>query len=295
MGVNSLPKTVTQQRRDCDLNPGPTAPESSMLTTRLPNHPYTKALPDWQRTSTTHYWYKATKQQCIHHVMCLLYASAWLSKHLRLLPFQNKLLINNTCRTTCWITPVINSITDTIQGVYKSSVTNFQEISKIHFNRKGLLSPEIVLILFTRGLPYVHTHTHTSLTALCPRLPGWAGTRKVKNNLDFTEARDSEWQWHQLGRMQVCTSIQTDNHASTPLVSFLQAGCPSCCPTNSVKILKAKSEPYKPSRKHIVCVNALNTTYRGPRLKDSLPLVPVPLLLLLLAALTLAQLAFTPS
>jgi len=33
--------------------------------------------------------------------------------------------------------------------------------------------------------------------------------------LDFTEARDSEWQWHQLGRMQVCTSLQTDNHAST--------------------------------------------------------------------------------
>jgi len=24
MGVNSLPKTVTRQRRDCDLNPGPT-------------------------------------------------------------------------------------------------------------------------------------------------------------------------------------------------------------------------------------------------------------------------------
>jgi len=31
MGVNSLPKTVTQQRCDCDLNPGPTAPESSTL------------------------------------------------------------------------------------------------------------------------------------------------------------------------------------------------------------------------------------------------------------------------
>ena len=28
-GVNSLPKTVTRQRRDCDLNPGPSAPESS--------------------------------------------------------------------------------------------------------------------------------------------------------------------------------------------------------------------------------------------------------------------------
>ena len=37
--MNSLPKTVTRQRRGCDLNPGPTAPESSTLTTRLPSHP----------------------------------------------------------------------------------------------------------------------------------------------------------------------------------------------------------------------------------------------------------------
>jgi len=53
--------------------------------------------------------------------------------------------------------------------------------------------------------------------------------QKGKTSLDFTEARDSEWQWHQ----------QTDNHASTPPLSFLQAGCPSCRPTNSVKALKA--------------------------------------------------------
>jgi len=33
--VNSLPKTVTRQRRGCDLNPGPSAPESRTLTTRL--------------------------------------------------------------------------------------------------------------------------------------------------------------------------------------------------------------------------------------------------------------------
>jgi len=38
-------------------------------------------------------------------------------------------------------------------------------------------------------------------------------------------------------------SLQTDNHASTPpLKVFLQAGCPSCRPTNSVKALKANSE-----------------------------------------------------
>jgi len=44
--------------------------------------------------------------------------------------------------------------------------------------------------------------------------------QKGETNLDFTEARDSEWQCHQLGHMQVCTSLQTDNHASTPLLSF---------------------------------------------------------------------------
>jgi len=61
--------------------------------------------------------------------------------------------------------------------------------------------------------------------------------QKGKTSLDFTEARNSEWQWHQLGHMQVCTALQTDNHASTPPLSFLQAGCPSCHPTNSVKAL----------------------------------------------------------
>jgi len=44
--------------------------------------------------------------------------------------------------------------------------------------------------------------------------------QKGKTNLDFTQARDSEWQWHQLGHMQVCTSLQTDNHASTTPLFF---------------------------------------------------------------------------
>jgi len=60
--------------------------------------------------------------------------------------------------------------------------------------------------------------------------------QKGKTNLDFTGARDSEWQWHQL---------QTDNHASTPPLCFLQAGCPSCRPTNSVKALKATLQDYR--------------------------------------------------
>ena len=59
--------------------------------------------------------------------------------------------------------------------------------------------------------------------------------QKGKTNLDFTEARDSEWQWHRLGHMQVCTLLQTDNHASTPPLSFLQAGWPYSHQTNSIK------------------------------------------------------------
>ena len=77
----------------------------------------------------------------------------------------------------------------------------------------------------------LHTHPFNGTTRV-------SRYQKGKTSLDFTEARDSEWQWHQLGHMQVCITLQTDNHASTPPLSFLQAGCPSCHPTNSVKALK---------------------------------------------------------
>jgi len=43
--------------------------------------------------------------------------------------------------------------------------------------------------------------------------------QKSETNLDFTETRDSEWQWHQLGRMQVYTSPQTCQHPTTQFVT----------------------------------------------------------------------------
>jgi len=64
--------------------------------------------------------------------------------------------------------------------------------------------------------------------------------------------------WHQLGHMQVCTSLQTDYHASTPPLCLLQAGCPSCRPTNSVKALmplKAKSDRKKNKQKQYTIIN----------------------------------------
>jgi len=51
-----------------------------------------------------------------------------------------------------------------------------------------------------------------------------------KTNLDFTGTRDSEWQWHQLGHMQVCTSLQTDNHASTPPLYVFYIYMPDALP-----------------------------------------------------------------
>ena len=86
---------------------------------------------------------------------------------------------------------------------------------------------------------YKVTHTHSRLNGPLSGTTRVSWYQKGKTNVDFTEAGDSEWQRHQLGHMQVCTSLQTDNHASTPPLRFLQAGCSSCRPTNSVKALKA--------------------------------------------------------
>ena len=51
--------------------------------------------------------------------------------------------------------------------------------------------------------------------------------QKGKTSLDFIEARGSEWQ---LGHMQVCTSLQADNHASTPPLSFFTGRMPFLLP-----------------------------------------------------------------
>jgi len=99
-------------------------------------------------------------------------------------------------------------------------------------------------LVYTHSERQTHTHTHAR-THTHPFNGPFSGTTQVsryqkgKTNLDVTEAGDSEWQWNHLDHMQVCTLLQTDNHISTPPLSFLQAWCPSCRPTNSVKALKA--------------------------------------------------------
>jgi len=92
-------------------------------------------------------------------------------------------------------------------------------------------------LIYTVGcldlLPVHFTHTHTFNGPLS-RTTRVGRYQKGKTNLDFTEARDSEWQWHQLGHMQVCTSLQADNDASTPPLSFYRPDAlPAAQPTVS--------------------------------------------------------------
>ena len=94
-----------------------------------------------------------------------------------------------------------------------------------------------------------HTHTHPFNGPLS-ETTRVSRHQKGKTNVYFTDARDSEWQWHQLGHMQVCTLLQTTPHHSV----FLQAECPSCCPSNSVKALKVeKIRKLQEMQVNVVC------------------------------------------
>ena len=81
----------------------------------------------------------------------------------------------------------------------------------------------------------LNIHSHTRLTALCPGVPGWAGTRKVKPIwilLKQETVSSSGISW------AVCKCAPRSRQITMPAPHhsvFLQAGCPSCRPTNSVK------------------------------------------------------------
>jgi len=70
--------------------------------------------------------------------------------------------------------------------------------------------------------------------------------QKGKTNLDFTGTRDSEWQLHQLGHMQVCTSLQTDNHASTSPLEFFTGRMPFLPPNQQRQ--STEGTKYQPQR-----------------------------------------------
>jgi len=100
-----------------------------------------------------------------------------------------------------------------------------------------------ILRLLYRGRinkKYLHTYIHPFNDPL-------SGTtqvsryQKCKTNLDFIGARDSEWRWHQLGHMQIYTSLQTNNHASTPPLSFFTGRMPFLPPNQQRQSTEGES------------------------------------------------------
>ena len=64
----------------------------------------------------------------------------------------------------------------------------------------------LVKVYWSTNQKHTQTHTHTHpFNGPFSRTTRVNQYHKGKTNLDFIEARDSEWQWHQLGHMQVCT------------------------------------------------------------------------------------------
>ena len=84
-----------------------------------------------------------------------------------------------------------------------------------------------------------HTHTHPFYGPFSG-LPVWASTRKVKPiwiSLKQETVSGSGISW------AICKSAPRSRQITTPAPHhsvFLQAGCPSCRPTNSIKALKGK-------------------------------------------------------
>ena len=95
-----------------------------------------------------------------------------------------------------------------------------------------------------KGDRFTHTHTHTRLTTLCPGLPGWSGTRKEKSFWIFQKQETmsgSGISW------AICKSAPRSRQITMPANHhsvFLQAGCSSCRPTNSIKALKVLGDRF---------------------------------------------------
>ena len=106
-----------------------------------------------------------------------------------------------------------------------SSSVNAVLTTGSHFSRLMNVHTHIHnrLTAFDLGL---HTHTHP-FNGPFSRTTKVSRYQKGKTNLDFSEARDSEWQWHQLGHMQVCTLLQIPDrqtHQHATIQFFYRSG-----------------------------------------------------------------------
>ena len=123
----------------------------------------------------------------------------------------------------------------TFVGMHGRCKVKGQQFSLLRY--EAARSTIIILFIYHTGTEHkiqklnTHTHTFNGPVSGTTRVSRY---QKGKTNLNSTEARDSEWKWHQLGHVQVCTLLQTDSHASTPPLSFYRPDAlPAAQPTAS--------------------------------------------------------------
>jgi len=82
--------------------------------------------------------------------------------------------------------------------------TTSTQSQSAHPNQRRPEKTTVASSAFLNSLTDTHTHTHTHTHPFNGPFYGttWVSQyQKGKTNLDFTKARDSEWQWHQLDHM----------------------------------------------------------------------------------------------
>ena len=130
--------------------------------------------------------------------------------------------------------------------VWSRNLCNF----KLHFSGlgKSFETEEIVSLLKLSVLlsDYSKIHhspqvLHTRLMALSRDYPGEPVPER-KNQSGFYWSKRVSGSGISWAICKYAHCSRQTNHTSTPPLSFLQAGCPSCRPTNSVKALKVLTE-----------------------------------------------------
>ena len=146
-------KTVTRQRRDCDLNPGPTAPESSTLTTRLPSQrralsskPVGRRFCRRSVEQTERRMDRCTDGQTdarsLHRPCCTYYAGSVSNRSLRSVSFVDSALFGDSKdgrpeNTT--FQPLITTVSLSIAELYTGSLSSQARSQKLN-NEKAIRS-----------------------------------------------------------------------------------------------------------------------------------------------------------
>ena len=138
---------------------------------------------------------------------------------------QNKLIQRQLLESShyCSLTYMQHRVSCHYFGFSYQRTATLYNHTLIHFHATFSILVSIIAESTFHLHLHKHTHPFNSPLSRTTRVSQW---QKGKTNLDFTKERDNEWQWHQLGYMQVCISLQRDNHASTPSLSFFTGRMP---------------------------------------------------------------------